>query len=478
MRFRKLFIVLLAASLAASAQAKSGKSSGKAVKAAKSAKPSATGGKSSAKNTKTDKTASPAKGRTTASVVSVKPGSAAQEPARPVAPQAVPHTMAAPAPSQPTKAPAVVSDSGPEPQLANIFKEIEANRLDRALQLTENLLRQYPNFRLGNLIKGDLLLARSQPIRNFGALNGAPTDKIADLRYEAIARLKGYREKPSANYIPRYLLQMQPDQRYAIVVDTQKSRLYVYENDVAHGGRPRFVADYYVTQGKLGADKISEGDKRTPIGVYHVTSSLPKQKLADLYGSGAYPINYPNEWDKRQGRNGSGIWLHGTPSDTFSRPPKASDGCVVLANQDLDAVAKNLQVGLTPVIISNSVEWLSLDDWSKERGELNKTIDSWRADWESRDTDRFLRHYSRRFQAGNQNFDQFAAQKRQVNQGKEWIKLKVENLSVFRNPGREEVVVVTFDQDYRSNNVNNVMKKRQYWIREDGKWKIIYEGAA
>ena len=162
----------------------------------------------------------------------------------------------------------------------------------------------------------------------------------------------------------------------------------------------------------------------------------------------------------------------------YRASPFCRDGCVVLTNQDLDAVAKNLQVGLTPVIISSSVEWLSLDDWNKERNELNKTIENWRADWESRDTERYLKHYSRRFKAGGQSFDQFAAQKRQVNAGKEWIKLKINNLSVFRNPGKEDVVVVTFDQDYRSNNLENQMKKRQYWQREDGKWKIIYEGSA
>jgi len=374
--------------------------------------------------------------------------------------------------------PATLSDSAPEAQLNRIFEEIEANRLGEALQLTEGLLRQHPNYRLAHLIKGDLLLARARPIQGFGAVNGAPADKIADLRAEAFVRLKGYREKPPTDYVPRYLLQMQPDQKHAIVVDTQRSRLYLYENDVANGGRPRFVADYYITQGKLGAEKLAEGDKKTPVGVYHVTANLPRQKLTDLYGNGAFPINYPNEWDRRQGRGGSGIWLHGTPSDTFARPPRASDGCVVLTNQDLDAVAKNLQVGLTPVIISNSVEWLSLDDWHKERDELNQTIEAWRSDWESLDTERYLKHYSRRFKTGNAGFEQFAAQKRQVNAGKEWVKVRVDNLSVFRNPGNEEVVVVTFEQDYRSNNLNNQMKKRQYWLREDGKWKIIYEGSA
>jgi len=379
-----------------------------------------------------------------------------------------------PAPRQPL----VVSDSGPEAQLAKIFNEIEANRLNSALELTEALLRQHPNYRLANLIKGDLLLARTKPIHAFGALSGAPSEKVADLKAEAIVRLKGYRKKPEANFIPRYLLQMPADQRFAVIVDTKRSRLYLYENDVRDGGRPRFVADYYITQGKLGAEKLAEGDKKTPVGVYHVTANLPKQKLADLYGNGAFPINYPNEWDKRQGRGGSGIWLHGTPSDTFARPPRASDGCVVLTNQDLDAVAKNLQVGLTPVIISNSVEWLSLDDWHKERTELNKAIDAWRSDWESKDTERYLKHYSKRFKTNDQSLEQFSAQKRQVNAGKEWIKVKTDNLSVFRNPGKEEVVVVTFDQDYRSNNLNNQMKKRQYWLREDGKWKIIYEGSA
>ncbi|MBS1144427.1 MAG: hypothetical protein H6R14_1833 [Proteobacteria bacterium] len=374
--------------------------------------------------------------------------------------------------------PLVVSDSAPEETLTRIFAEIEANRLGNALQLTEGLLRQHPNYRLAHLIKGDLLLARTKPIESFGALTDAPADKVADLRAEAIVRLKGYREKPPADFVPRYLLQMQPDQRYAIVVDTKRSRLYLYENDTKNGGQPRFVADYYVTQGKLGAEKLAEGDKKTPVGVYHVTANLPRQKLADLYGNGAFPLNYPNEWDKRQGRGGSGIWLHGTPSDTFARPPRASDGCVVLTNQDLDIVAKNLQVGLTPVIISNSVEWLSLDDWARERSELNKSIESWRADWESRDTDRYLTHYSKRFKAGDQDFADFAAQKKQVNAGKEWIKLKINNVSVFRNPGKDEVVVVTFDQDYRSNNLNNQMKKRQYWLREGDQWKIIYEGSA
>ena len=366
------------------------------------------------------------------------------------------------------------SDSGPEPILARVFEQIEQNRLDVALREVEALVKAYPNFHLANLIKGDLLLARSRPIQAFGNIVNAPKDKLSDLREEAIARLKAYREKPPADYVPRYLLQMRADQNFAIVVDTQKSRLYLYQNEK---GTPRFVADYYISHGKLGTDKVREGDKKTPIGVYHVTASLPRQKLGDFYGSGAFPISYPNEWDKRNGRNGHGIWLHGTPSDTFSRPPKASDGCVVLANQDLDALSKNLQIGLTPVIISNSIEWLSLDDWQAERTALNKQIEQWRSDWEGLNVDRYLSHYSKKFYSDGQNFEQWRVRKQQVSSGKSWIKLVTNNISMLRNPGKEDMAVVTFDQDYRSNNLSNVMKKRQYWQKEDGQWKIMYEGA-
>lgn len=362
-----------------------------------------------------------------------------------------------------------------ESRLAEIFRQIEVRNLDEALKLTDALLTQHPNYRLAHLVRGDLLLARSHPIQGFGAIAGAPKEKIADLQAEALLRLRGYRDKPPIDYIPSYLLRLRPDQRYAIIVDTERARLYLYENDSE--GRPRFVSDYYISQGKSGAEKLLEGDKKTPVGVYHVTADLSAQKLPDLYGSGAFPINYPNEWDRRHGRTGSGIWLHGTPADTYSRPPLASDGCVVLTNHDLDTLRSYLQVGLTPVIISNRIEWISPEQWQQERDELSARIEAWRNDWESRDTERYLSHYSQKFKADDQDYQRFAAHKRQVNANKAWIKLGLDNIAIFRNPGKDEVAVVTFDQDYRSDNLSNKMKKRQFWVKEQGQWKIIYEGA-
>ena len=375
----------------------------------------------------------------------------------------------------PDAAKMMAGDRTADAYLARAFDDISRERFDLAQGEIDALLKVKPNFRLAHLIKGDLLLVRARPVNAIGAVKNAPSDRLEGLRAEAIARLRAYRERPRADLVPRYLMQMRDDQKYAIVVDTHRSRLYLYQNV---DGRPRFVADYYVSSGKNGAAKRREGDEKTPVGVYHVVASLPRQKLSDFYGTGAFPIDYPNEWDRLQGRNGHGIWLHGVPSDTYSRPPRASNGCVVLANADLDAIARDLQVGLTPVIISEDVEWTSVDDWAHERKAFQAQLEQWRADWESRDADRYLGHYSPHFRAGSEDLAAWSRHKRLVNTGKTWIKVGVRNVSMFRNPGKEDLVVVTFDQDYRSNNLSNTMRKRQYWAREGGTWRIVYEGSA
>ncbi|HTH94104.1 MAG TPA: L,D-transpeptidase family protein [Rhodocyclaceae bacterium] len=388
--------------------------------------------------------------------------------------QAVAHTFSAQAGEAQTQLTPIPGDT-PEAQLTQVFARIEKNQLDLALEQAEALTDKYPTFRLGQLVKGDLLLARAQPISTFGNVNNAPQDKLADLRDEALARLRAYRSQPPANSIPEYLLQLQPEQKYAIVVDTQLSRLYLYQND---DGTPKLINNYYISQGKLGADKFREGDQKTPLGVYRIVGNLTRDKIGDFYGGGAWPLNYPNDWDRRNGRNGHGIWLHGVPSDTYSRPPKASNGCVVLANPDLDTVASHLQIGLTPVVIASSVDWLTPDEWKSERKDILGAIDSWRRDWESRDGQRYASHYSTTFNADGIDYTTWTAQKLAVNASKSWIRVDTDKLTLFRYPGKDDMVVATFMQDYKSNNLNNSMMKRQYWLKENGQWKIIYEGAA
>ncbi|MBA4142836.1 MAG: L,D-transpeptidase family protein [Nitrosospira sp.] len=370
-----------------------------------------------------------------------------------------------------------LSATGPEIMLIKSLQEIAERRMDSALNGIEQLLQASPNFRLAHLIKGDLLLARTRPISDMGETAGFSQQHIADFREEARVRVQRHREPAPLDKTPKYLLQMQPDQKYAVIADTARSRLYLYQNV---GNQPRYLADYYISTGKNGPQKLKEGDKKTPLGVYFVTASLPREQLTDFYGGKAFPINYPNEWDKRHGRSGYGIWVHGTPSDTYSRAPRASDGCVVLSNQDLDRISTKLQVGITPVIISNEIEWVRPGDTMVLRDKLAQHLENWRRDWESGNIEAYLGNYGRDFSSGKQNLEQWSRHKRQVNAAKRWIKVGISNVGMFLYPGRDDLAVVVFHQEYASNNLSNRMKKRQYWMKEpgNGSWKIIYESTA
>ena len=352
--------------------------------------------------------------------------------------------------------------------------EVLENRLDDALKGIDTILARNPNFRLAQMIRGDLLLARAQPIATLGNTSKAPSATLDDLRDEAKVRLDRYLNSPPLDLAPRHVLVMSAQQRFALVVDTSRSRLYVYRND---NGEPRYVTDYYVSSGKNGGDKLREGDQKTPVGVYQIVANLSKAGLTDFYGPGAFPLSYPNEWDKREGRDGHGIWLHGTPSDTYSRPPRASNGCVVLTNADLLDVAQYVRIGVTPVIIGTHAEWVEPQQWQSRRDEILASIERWRLDWESVDTERYLGNYGKTFSAEGRNLAAWSFQKRAVNAAKTSIKVSLDNLSVYEYPGAENMVVVDFDQDYKSNNLSNQVKKRQYWLRENDTWRIVYEGS-
>ena len=298
--------------------------------------------------------------------------------------------------------------------------------------------------------------ARGQPVAF--ASSAATAASVAPLQDEARVRMKRYLDAPPVDYLPAPLLQLAPNQSHALLIDTSRSRLFVYANDL---GRPRYVTDFYISLGKNGVDKPREGDQKTPIGVYTILAL--KDKLPDFYGPGAYPLSYPNEWDRLNGRNGHGIWLHGTPSDTYSRAPWATDGCVVLTNEDLARLSKYVDVSRTPVVIGQAVEWRAPGQWEAEREAFLAAFGKWKTDWESLDANRYLSHYSRNFRSERRDFAAWSARKRQVNSGKTWIKVGVNDMSVFAYPGTRDLMMITFEQDYRSNNLSNRTMKRQFW---------------
>ena len=368
----------------------------------------------------------------------------------------------------------VTASGKTEDLIVQSLMEISSGQIDDALNTLDQVIATTPNFKLAHLVKGDLLMARGQQFQAFGSPNPSSED-VAGYRDEARKRIERYLDKTTDHLIPEPIWQLDRSQPYIFVVDADKSRLFVYRNE---NGVPQYNADFYVTIGKNGSEKQYAGDKRTPLGVYFTSAKLT-QKLADMYGDAAYPLSYPNEWDRSQGKTGSGIWLHGTPHDTYSRAPQSSDGCVVLSNQDLNTLMPILQQGNVPVIVSKEMEWLKPNQSPKDKQALLDSVETWRKDWESQDTETYLSHYASHFSNGSLDLNHWAEEKRRIQASKPKVDIQLSNLSVFRYPNSPlPMAVVTFDQSFRSNLLDSQMRKRQYWIFENQQWKIIYEGAA
>jgi murein L,D-transpeptidase YafK len=362
----------------------------------------------------------------------------------------------------------------PDSLLISIYKDISSTRLAEAQAKADALVQAYPNFRLAHLIRGDLLLMHTQQVTALGgAANNAPVDKLKDLRDEAMVRLRSLTVRPSPDAAPRSVLQLRDDQKHVLVVDAKQSRLYLYQNI---NGQLKFVTDYYITQGKLGVNKFKEGDQKTPLGVYYITGRVSRAKLPPFYGAGALRINYPNDWDKLNGRSGSGIWLHGTPADNYSRPPLASDGCVVLTNTDLQQLSQSVDIGKTPVIISDQVEFINKAKWDAERNGANQMFETWRHDIESMDGRRVLRNYSAKFKSSmGDDLNTWFEKNKASMTGSNMLTVKLRDMTVFRYPGRDDVIVGTFTQETSVGHSKSVTRKRQYWAKEGNAWKIVFE---
>lgn len=351
--------------------------------------------------------------------------------------------------------------------------DLQQNQMNGAMTKLRALIKEQPDFKLAQLIYADLMAAQVGTISAIG--NNGQTDPKAlqGLISEARARMSVDRYKPQPGTIPGSLLQMSPDQKHVIVVDTGLSRLYLFEN---HDGVPQLIRDYYVSYGRGGVDKRARGDLKTPLGVYFTTGRLTDEQLPPRYGSGALPINYPNAWDQRLGHTGSGIWVHGSPKDTFSRPPQASEGCLSLSNNHFTELDSIVDLAETPVLIGTSFEWLDQASWKQKQKAFAQVVDGWRKDWESRNTETYLSHYSEQFNNGEVGFKGFAEHKRRVNSSKSYINVDIENLSIYQHPDNPDMFIATFTQNYESDNYSSRSVKRQYWINEAGRWHIAYEG--
>ncbi|MBA4261903.1 MAG: hypothetical protein C0443_07775 [Comamonadaceae bacterium] len=374
-----------------------------------------------------------------------------------------------------------------EARLIDIYRLISQGQHREALAKADLLVLDHPNFHLAHLVHGDLLSLQMRPVRQLGDVPDtkaqAAIEQLNVLRDESRRRLRALTERPPAGSIPTQFLSLASQSRHAIAVDASRSRLYLFENLTPQpangllGSTPqlKLLGDFYISVGLQGIEKHIEGDKRTPLGVYYITSNLDPTSLPDLYGVGALPINYPNPLDVQRGKTGSGIWLHGTPREQFVRAPLASDGCVVLSNPDLERLLRTVQIRTTPVVIAPELQWVQPEALDATRQQFEASLEAWRTAKGQGDLDQLKAFYSSRFQNQGRNLEQWWPKvESEVRSGAVQRGVALKELSMLQWRDTQDTMVVTFGEV--ANGQSRGVTKRQYWMRERDQWKIFFEG--
>jgi|GEM_PF-6670369 len=261
---------------------------------------------------------------------------------------------------------------------------------------------------------------------------------------------------------------------YALVVEKETSKLHLFQFQ-EHG--TSLLKTFPCVVGKNKQDKQQEGDMATPVGVYFLISHIPEKNLPEIYGAGAFVLNYPSLFDYKIGKNGYGIWLHGHPRDQKLGEDKTStNGCVVVSNENLLELAKKIEVMQTPIIITEHLSPVNATTANNTKKEIEEFIDTWHQAWESRDTNKFINLYAPSY-INNQglNLQQFKTQKARIAASNRNIAVGISDIFILTTGRENDIFVVKFKQSYSSDRFSSSSNKLLYIRKTGGIWKVVGE---
>ncbi len=274
--------------------------------------------------------------------------------------------------------------------------------------------------------------------------------------------------------------------RYFILANKAKKAMYLLENADSTW---TVKYSYKVAIGEDPRRKLREGDLRTPEGQYFIVGRQEGNELNRIYGPLAYVLNYPNEEDKRAGRTGTGIWIHGTAPDTM---PFQTKGCLEMNNPELSKLSAILKKGIgTPVLIVsdstlsdpvNYPDYASilekkeniLKRYKNHKEQFDEFLDTWAKAWSSREIEKYKILYDKdRFSSRGMNWEDWMEYKQKTFENYSSIEIGINNF--FLSEFSESTAVLKFVQDYKSNRLESVNGKRLTLVKRKDGWKIYSE---
>jgi murein L,D-transpeptidase YafK len=254
----------------------------------------------------------------------------------------------------------------------------------------------------------------------------------------------------------QYLVICQKDMKDMILYDTKKSKKL-------------FSTPVYV--GQKEGDKQKEGDLKTPVGAYSLTKR--RTDVDPFYGPLALTTNYPNIYDKAQGKTGHGIWIHGVPED--EKRDDFTKGCIALENNNIEKLDKTIKIDESILLISQTkFQEVSKSDISIMMSSLFK----WRDAWKKSDITTYLSFYDDNFVKGNgQNLHKFKQYKKRVFSKKEKKIIKLSNINIipYPNTKNKKMFKIVMDELYKTNSHKFNGKKALYVELLNDRFSILTE---
>ncbi|MBN1848102.1 MAG: L,D-transpeptidase family protein [Deltaproteobacteria bacterium] len=266
--------------------------------------------------------------------------------------------------------------------------------------------------------------------------------------------------------IPSALL-LWPDNgpSHVVLVDKSEQKVYVYNRYNLYS--PEKV--FHCSTGENSGPKTKQDDKKTPEGIYFFIKSYLEQDLAPIYGVRAFPINYPNVIDQKEGKYGYGIWFHG-----LNKPlrPRDTNGCIALDNGDIEELSSYVRLHETPVIISYRVDMVHVEELERKRRTLEMTIEEWRTAWEEEDIEKYISFYHKEFWSSQMNRMEWKEYKTALAKRYHRIQVRIEDLNLFANNG---LVLASFKQKYQGDGFESIGEKNLYFKQNSAQWRIFGE---
>lgn len=159
------------------------------------------------------------------------------------------------------------------------------------------------------------------------------------------------------------------------------------------------------------------------------------------------------------------------------RDERAMSVVVGRLNKEVEYDAKTKEKALVSKIITKEMPlgYSSGMQWKTAGKYASSFFSQWLDSWRSMNVEYFLSHYSRDFNNGEKDFNDWAKRKRKLSKNKEYIRVSATKVNLLKHP-KKDIMAVTFFQDYRSNNFSEQTWKRQFWKKEaDQRWRIVYE---